>query len=63
MYFKIFCSGEFEKKVIATAGAVVYPIVFKTTRGPIRFHVWDTCGQEKYGGVKQDFFEKGIKKF
>jgi len=30
----------------------VHPLVFHTNRGAIRFNVWDTAGQEKFGGLR-----------
>ena len=43
-------TGEFEKKYVATLGVEVHHLQFHTSRGPIRFNVWDTAGQEKFGG-------------
>ena len=39
-------TGEFEKKYVATLGVEVHPLLFHTNRGPIKFNVWDTAGQE-----------------
>ncbi len=44
--------GEFEKKYIATVGVEVHPLLFHTNRGPLVFNVWDTAGQEKFGGLR-----------
>lgn len=33
----------------ATLGVEVHPLVFHTNRGPIKFNMWDTAGQEKFG--------------
>jgi GTPase SAR1 family protein len=43
-------TGEFEKKYVATLGVEVHPLLFYTGRGPIKFNVWDTAGQEKVRG-------------
>ena len=40
----------------ATVGVEVHPIVFFTNRGPIRFNVWDTAGQEKFGGLRDGYY-------
>ena len=40
------------KKYIATLGVEVDPLVFHTSRGPIKFSVWDRVGQEKLGGLR-----------
>ena len=45
-------TGEFEKKYVATLGVEVHPLVFHTNRGPIKFNVWDTTGEEKFGGLR-----------
>uniref|UniRef100_A0A8C5XKH2 GTP-binding nuclear protein Ran n=1 Tax=Microcebus murinus TaxID=30608 RepID=A0A8C5XKH2_MICMU len=47
-FVKRHLTGEFEKYV-ATLGVEVHPLVFHTNRGPIKFNVWDTAGQEKDG--------------
>ena len=44
--------GEFEKKYIATVGVEVHPLQFHTNRGALQFNVWDTAGQEKFGGLR-----------
>jgi GTP-binding nuclear protein Ran len=44
-------TGEFEKVYHATVGAEVHPLQFQTNRGLIIFNVWDTAGQEKFGGM------------
>lgn len=43
----------------ATLGVEVHPIVFHTSRGPIRFNVWDTAGQEKFGGLRDGYYIQG----
>lgn len=40
----------------ATLGVEVHPLVFHTNRGPIRFNVWDTAGQEKFGGLRDGYY-------
>ena len=40
----------------AIIGVEVHPIVFYTTRGPIKFNVWDTAGQEKFGGLRDGYY-------
>ena len=43
-FVKRHLTGEFEKKYIATLGVEVHPMDFYTSRGKIRFMVWDTAG-------------------
>merc|ERR1712086_675748 len=52
-------TGEFEKKYVATLGVEVHPLVFHTNRGPIKFNVWDTAGQEKFGGLRDGYYIQG----
>lgn len=52
-------SGEFEKKYIATYGVEVNPLAFYTNYGPIIFNVWDTAGQEKFGGLRDGYYVQG----
>lgn len=40
---------------LATVGAEVYPLKFFTNCGPIQFNVWDTAGQEKFGGMRDGY--------
>merc|ERR1712079_741115 len=40
-------------------GVEVHPLVFHTNRGPIRFNVWDTAGQEKFGGLRDGYYIQG----
>ncbi|KAF7325356.1 GTP-binding nuclear protein [Mycena venus] len=49
-------TGEFEKKYIATLGVEVHPLQFTTNFGQICFNVWDTAGQEKFGGLRDGYY-------
>ncbi|KAL6055209.1 hypothetical protein STEG23_034115 [Scotinomys teguina] len=49
-------TGKFEKKYVATLGVEVHPLVFHTNRGPIKFNVWDTAGQEKFRGLGDGYY-------
>lgn len=52
----IFCFNT----ISATLGVEVHPLVFHTKRGPVRFNVWDTAGQEKFGGLRDGYYIQGI---
>jgi len=52
-------TGEFEKKYVATMGVEVHPLSFHTNRGQIVFNVWDTAGQEKWGGLRDGYYVQG----
>ena len=43
----------------ATLGVEVHPLDFYTNRGLIRFNVWDTAGQEKFGGLRDGYYIQG----
>ena len=45
--------------VSATLGVEVHPLAFHTNRGVIRFNVWDTAGQEKFGGLRDGYYIQG----
>jgi len=51
--------ASLKKKYVATLGVEVHPLVFNTSRGPIRFNVWDTAGQEKFGGLRDGYYIQG----
>lgn len=52
-------TGEFEKKYLPTLGVEVHPLFFQTNFGPLKFNVWDTAGQEKFGGLRDGYYIKG----
>ncbi|XP_059202692.1 GTP-binding nuclear protein Ran [Centropristis striata] len=55
-FVKRHITGEFEKKYVATLGVEVHPLSFHTNRGQIRYNVWDTAGQEKFGGLRDGYY-------
>jgi len=58
-FVKRHITGEFEKKYIATLGVEVHPLGFTTNLGAIQFDVWDTAGQEKFGGLRDGYYING----
>jgi GTP-binding nuclear protein Ran len=58
-FVKRHITGEFEKKYVATLGVEIRPLDFQTNFGNIRFNVWDTAGQEKFGGLRDGYYMKG----
>ncbi|KAG6860627.1 GPI-anchored [Termitomyces sp. Mi166 len=58
-FVKRHLTGEFEKKYIATLGVEVHPLTFTTNFGTICFNVWDTAGQEKFGGLRDGYYIQG----
>ena len=58
-FVKRHITGEFEKKYVATIGVEVHPLTFTTNRGPVTFNVWDTAGQEKFGGLRDGYYIMG----
>eukprot|EP00768_Dysnectes_brevis_P002632 gnl/Dysnectes_brevis/194_a223_8703.p1 GENE.gnl/Dysnectes_brevis/194_a223_8703~~gnl/Dysnectes_brevis/194_a223_8703.p1 ORF type:complete len:219 (-),score=44.14 gnl/Dysnectes_brevis/194_a223_8703:34-690(-) len=55
-FVKRHASGEFEKRYLATVGVEVRNLEFFTTHGRIVYNVWDTAGQEKYGGLRDGYY-------
>merc|ERR1712210_264834 len=58
-FVKRHLTGEFEKKYIPTLGVEVHPLKFTTNCGPLTFNVWDTAGQEKFGGLRDGYYIQG----
>ena len=58
-FVKRHLTGEFERKYVATLGVEVHPLPFHTNRGQLFFNVWDTAGQEKYGGLRDGYYIQG----
>ncbi len=55
-FVKRLSTGDFEAKYVATLGVHVHSLVFYTNRGPIKFNVWDTAGQEKCGTLRDGYY-------
>lgn len=49
-------TGEFTTKYVPTLGVEVSTLRFDTNCGPIAFNVWDTAGQEKFGGLRDGYY-------
>jgi len=58
-FVKRHITGEFEKKYVATLGVEVHPLRFCTNHGELMFDVWDTAGQEKFGGLRDGYYING----
>lgn len=46
-------------EISATLGVEVHPLIFHTNRGAIKYNVWDTAGQEKFGGLRDGYYIQG----
>lgn len=49
----------FSLSFVATLGVEVHPLQFSTNFGTICFNVWDTAGQEKFGGLRDGYYIQG----
>lgn len=49
-------TGEYQKTYVPTLGVEVSPLVFNTSKGMIRFNVWDCAGQAKFGGLGDGYY-------
>ena len=50
--------GDFEKKYVATLGVEVHSLRFNTNQGNICLNIWDCAGQEKFGGLRDGYFNQ-----
>lgn len=50
--------NEFERKYNATIGVEVHPVHFHTNKGFVQFNIWDCAGQEKFAGIRGDYFHE-----
>jgi small GTP-binding protein len=48
-------TGEFERKYIPTIGVEMAQLSFETTHGTVIYNIWDTVGQERFGGLCEDY--------
>ena len=51
--------SPFTPFLAATLGVEVHPLQFSTNFGTICFNVWDTAGQEKFGGLRDGYYIQG----
>ena len=54
-----FLGENFRKQYVATLGVEVHRVTIPTSRGPVQFNVWDTAGQEKFGGLRDGYYVNG----
>ena len=55
-FCKRFKTNEFDSKYIPTIGAEIYHIYFTTKYGIVKFNLWDTAGQEKFGSIRDGYY-------
>jgi GTP-binding nuclear protein Ran len=56
-FLKRHLTGEFESRYIPTLGVEVIPLKFTTNYGPIIFNIWDCAGQDKFGGLRDGYYQ------
>lgn len=49
-------TGEFKTKYVPTIGVEVHPIPYYTNNGMVTLNMWDTAGQEKFGGLRDAYY-------
>lgn len=52
-------TGEFQSSYVPTLGVQVHSLRFGTNCGDLVFNVWDTAGQEKFGGLRDGYYLHG----
>ena len=40
-------------------GVEVHPLKYQTNMGPVTLNMWDTAGQEKFGGLRDGYYIMG----
>ena len=58
-FFEHFMPGIENQYDAAPFGVEVHPLVFQTNRGPIKFNLWNTTGQEHFGGLRDGYLIQG----
>jgi GTP-binding nuclear protein Ran len=55
-FIKHHLTGEFDKRYNATMGVDVHSLELNTNKGKVIFDVWDSAGQEKFGGLRDGYY-------
>jgi GTP-binding nuclear protein Ran len=55
-FLKRHMCGEFETKYVPTDGVEIHPVEFYTSRGMIRFSVFDTAGEKKPWELREGYY-------
>jgi GTP-binding nuclear protein Ran len=55
-WMKLHKTADFERKYVATMGVEVSSLKFHTNQGPVILTIWDTAGQEKFGGLRDGYY-------
>ncbi len=58
-YIKKLKTSKFKKKYVATVGVYVHPLTIYTNEGEYCLNIWDTAGQEKFGGLRDGYYIGG----
>jgi len=56
VWVKRLINGEFNPKYVPTLGVDVRHLSFNTNYGYVALNMWDTAGQEKYGGLRDGYY-------
>ena len=57
-YIERLRKGAFDPKYTPTLGVEVHPLVFKRGDSRVRFIVWDCAGQERFGCLRDGYYNK-----
>lgn len=55
-FVKRHINGCFTPKYIPTVGVEVSTLRLNTSKGPVKFHMWDTAGQDMYAGLADGYY-------
>ena len=57
-FTRILNTGVFKEEYITTIGFSLHEIELCTTHGNIKMNIYDTAGQEKFGSIRSDIYNK-----
>jgi GTP-binding nuclear protein Ran len=57
-FVRYLLTGEVVSRHVPTLGVEVHPLVFRTSIGQIRLNMWDTAGDERFGGLCDGYYIK-----
>ncbi len=57
VYINKLITNHFEQRYLATLGVEVTSLTLNTNKGQVEFSIYETAGQEKFGGLRDSYYE------
>lgn len=57
-YIRKLVTDNFKTHYEPTLAVEINPVDFSTSAGEVRFYCWDTAGQEKFGSLRDSYYDK-----